>query len=156
MIYVTLGTMYMNFDRLVSAMDSIAKESGERIVMQTGMSTLLPEHCEHFDFKSRDEVLQIQKESRLIVCHGGIGSVIDGLKLKKSLIVVPRLKQFGEHNNDHQVDLAEAVERRGWGRCIRDIDELAAACANPPEAYSDYTPAKEALISHIRALLVGG
>lgn len=154
MIYVTLGTMHMNFDRLVRAMDAYAAESGARVVMQTGMSTVVPEHCEHFDFKSREECLEIQRDADLVVCHGGIGSVIDALSLEKPLIVVPRLKKFGEHNDDHQLDLARAVERRGWGRCVEDVETLAQACAEPPEAYVGYRPAKDALIGEVRGVIL--
>ncbi len=154
MIYATVGTMYLDFPRLIHAMDEVASMSGERVVIQTGMGNTLPEHCEHFDFKSREEVLALQAEARVIVCHAGIGSVIDALQVKKPLIVVPRLKQFDEHNNDHQLELAEAVARRGWGRCIQDISELAEACAHPPEAYTEYAPAKQALIDHLRASLL--
>ena len=154
MIYVTVGTMYMDFPRLVRAMDGYASSSGERVVIQTGMGETLPEHCEHFDFKSRDDVLAIQGEARVIVCHAGIGSVIDALKLGKPLIVVPRLAKFGEHNNDHQLELAESVGQRGWGKVILDIDDLSDACADPPGAYAGYAPARDELIGHIRGVLM--
>ena len=154
MIYATVGTMYMDFPRLIQVMDAVALASGEEVIVQTGLGNTLPQHCEHFDFKSRDEVLAIQAEARVIVCHAGIGSVIDALQMKKPLIVVPRLKQFAEHNSDHQLELAQAVERRGWGRMIEDISELAEACAHPPDAYTDYVPAKQELIDHLRARLL--
>jgi len=153
MIYVTVGTMYMDFPRLIHAMDGIAESSGQPVIIQTGMGTTVPEHCEHFDFKSHDEVLALQSEARIIVSHAGIGSVIDALKQEKPLIVVPRLKQSGEHNNDHQLELAEAVERRGWGRVIMNIDDLKEACADPPTPYKNYSPAKKELIESIRDVL---
>ena len=153
MIYVTVGTMYLDFPRLVRAMDAIAETTEERVVIQTGLGTTLPVHCSHFDFKSREDVLALQGESRLIVCHAGIGSVIDALGAKKPLIVVPRLKSFGEHNNDHQLELAQAVEGRGWGSSVTEIDDLADACATPPEAYCDYVSGKRALVDHIRGVL---
>lgn len=154
MIYVTVGTMYLDFPRLVHAVDAIAESTGERVVFQTGLCTTLPEHCEHFDFKPREEVLSIQRDARVIVCHAGIGSVIDALRLEKPVVVVPRRKQFGEHNNDHQMELAEAVARRGWGRIVLNIETLREVCANPPEAYQGYSPAKDALVEHIRATLL--
>jgi beta-1,4-N-acetylglucosaminyltransferase len=154
MIYVTVGTMYMDFGRLIRAMDRVAQLSDERIVIQTGMGVTLPEHCEHFDFKPHEEVLALQEEARLIVCHAGIGSVIDALKLRKPLIVVPRLAKYGEHNNDHQLELAGAVERRGWGKVVLDIEFLAGAFENPPSAYTDYAPARNELVNHIRATLL--
>lgn len=150
MIYVTVGTMFLDFPRLIRKMDEIARDTGERVIVQTGMGETYPAHCEHFSFKPREEVVQIQGQSRLVVCHAGIGSVLEALELRKPLIVVPRLKGFREHMNDHQLDLAEAVERRGWGRMIVDVKELPEACANPPAAVESYAPAKHRLVAAVR------
>ncbi|HIA48879.1 MAG TPA: beta-1,4-galactosyltransferase [Candidatus Hydrogenedentes bacterium] len=146
--------MYLDFPRLIHAMDGVAESSGERVVVQTGMGATLPAHCEHFDFKSREDVIALQRDARVIVCHGGIGSVIDALQVKNMLVVVPRLRKFVEHNNDHQLEIGEAIVRRGWGRMVTEIEDLAEACANPPEAYVDYAPAKDELVGHIRATLL--
>ena len=104
----------------------------------------------------REEVEAIQREARVVVAHAGIGSVIDALKAGRSLVVVPRLRRFGEHNNDHQLDLARAVERRAWGRVVTDIDELEDACAHPPPAHTNYSPAKDELIRAVRATIEAG
>lgn len=138
---------------MIHAMDDYADERDEKVVIQTGMGATKPRHAEHFDFKPREEVLQYQSEARVIVCHAGIGSVIDALQCAKPIVVVPRLKRFSEHNNDHQLDLAEAVERRGWGRVIEDIAELSSACDEPPPAYENYRPAKDSLIDAVRSFI---
>ncbi len=150
MIYVTLGTMYLDFPRLVRRIDAIAAETGEKTIIQTGLGKTLPQHCEHFDFKPREEAMALQRESRIIICHAGIGSVIDALEAGRPLLVVPRLKRFREHNNDHQVDLARAVQARGWGRMILDTNDLDEACAQPPPAHKNYTPDKPRLIDAVR------
>ena len=150
MIYVTVGTLFLDFTRLIEKMDQIAEATGERILVQTGLGTTLPKHCEHFDFRPREEVIALQREARLVVSHAGIGCVLDALEARRPLIVVPRLKRFREHLTDHQLDLAEAVERRGWGRMITDIDELPAACASPPDPPAAYRPAKDRLTAAIR------
>ena len=153
MIYVTVGTMFFDFSRLINEMDAIALDTGERTIIQTGMGTTFPAHCEHFDFRSRDEVIALQREARVVVCHAGIGCVTDVLNVKRPLIVVPRLKRFNEHMSDHQLDLARAVERRGWGRMILDIRELADACAHPPAAKASYAPARERLVDAVRSFV---
>ncbi|MCP4642374.1 MAG: hypothetical protein GY851_18150 [bacterium] len=150
MIYVTVGTMFLDFGRLIRKMDTIAESTGERVVVQTGLCMTVPEHCEHFDFKSHDEVVALQREARLVVCHGGIGTVLDALEARRPAIVVPRRKGFNEHLTDHQVDVAEAVQRRGWGRVVLDIEELPEACANPPELPESYRPARHRLIEAVR------
>ena len=156
MIYVTIGTMHLGFPRLIRKVDEIADATAEKIIVQTGLDKHLPAHCEHFDFKPREEVEAIQREARVIVAHAGIGSVIDALKAGRPLVVVPRLKRFGEHNNDHQLDLAGAVERRGWGRIVTEIGDLEDACANPPPAHENYAPAKDELIRAVRSAIEEG
>ena len=153
MIYVALGTMFLDFPRLILKMDEIASATAEETIIQTGMGKTVPKTCKYFDFKPREEVLDIQCRARVIVCHAGIGSVLDALTVRRPFIVVPRLKKFGEHMNDHQLDLARAVERRGWGRMILNIDGLVAACAEPLPAPEAYTPAKARLISTVRDIV---
>ena len=145
--------MYLDFPRLIRKMDEIAKASGAEVVIQTGMGNTTPEHCDHFDFKPREEILALQEKASLIICHAGIGSIIDALNARKPLAVVPRLRKFGEHNNDHQTDLARAVERREWGRAVFEIDDLVQICAAPPAAYTTYNPAREQLIACVRSTI---
>jgi UDP-N-acetylglucosamine transferase subunit ALG13 len=150
MIFATLGTMHLDFARLIRKMDAIAERTGERVVIQTGLAKTLPGTAEHFAFRPRAEIESLIAESRLVVTHAGIGSVLDALKAQRSLIVIPRLRKFREHNNDHQLDLARAIDRRGWGRMVLEVDELDELCATPPEAHTRYAPAKEALLATVR------
>ncbi len=153
MIYVTLGTLFLDFERLIRKMDTIAKRTGERVVLQRGLAETIPQHCEHFDFKPHDEVLAIQREARVIVTHAGIGCILDALDTRRPLIVVPRLTKYNEHLTDHQLDVAEAVKRRNWGRMILDVEELGDACANPPEVPVSYAPAKHRLVGAVREMV---
>lgn len=150
MVYVTVGTMFLDFPRLINKMDAIAEKTDEKIIMQVGLGPTYPKHCEYFDFKPREEILQLQREARAIVCHTGIGSVMDALQARRPVIVVPRLKKFNEHLNDHQLDLAQAIERRGWGRVILDMDDLDDAVKNPPPVPEEYRPSKHRLIATVR------
>jgi len=149
MIYVTVGTMFMDFPRLINAMDEIARTSDEEVIVQTGMAPTKPEYASHFDFRDREEVQSIQSRARMIVCHAGIGALQDALAARRPIAIVPRLKQHREHMNDHQLDLARAVEARGWGRMVIDVAELADLCTSPPPAPTDYRPASTTLINAI-------
>ncbi len=153
MIYVTLGTMFLDFERLVNAMDDIARDTGEQVVIQLGMSTCRPENCAYFDFLPREEVLEIQRHARVIVGHAGIGTALDALSVRRPFIAVPRLKRFNEHMNDHQLEIADAIERRGWGRKVLDMGEMVAACAEPLTVKADYHPNKEPLIAAVRNMV---
>jgi len=153
MIYATVGTMHLDFGRLVRALDGIGEATGERIVVQTGMGRTIPTHCEHFDFRPREAIEPLLAEARVVITHAGIGSAIDALRHEKPLLVAPRLRKYGEHNNDHQLDLARAIERRGWGRLVLDMAELAGHCAAPPPAHTEYRPARAPLIAAVRGSL---
>jgi beta-1,4-N-acetylglucosaminyltransferase len=153
MIYVTLGTMFLGFDRLVEAVDAIASETGEQVILQLGKSSRYPSHCEWFEFLPREECLDIQRHARVIVGHAGIGTAIDALSVQRPFIVVPRLKRFNEHMNDHQLEIAEAVQRRGWGKMVLDMRDLSEACANPPEVPKGYAPNRDPLIRAVKAMV---
>jgi beta-1,4-N-acetylglucosaminyltransferase len=150
MIYATVGTMFMDFPRLINAMDDIARVSGEEVIIQIGMSELVPKHAEYFSFKDRDDVLEIQSRARAIVCHAGIGAVQDALSVRRPFAVVPRLKRHGEHMNDHQLDLARGVVARGWGRMVLNCEELPEFCAYPPPPPAAYAPSSGTLIAAVR------
>lgn len=44
-------------------------------------------------------------EADLIITHGGVGSVISSVKMWKKEIASPRLAKYGEHTNDHQLQI---------------------------------------------------
>lgn len=153
MIYVTLGTMFLDFERLVRKMDEVAERTGERVVIQLGLSKTVPRHCEYFDFKSHEKVIALQREARVSVCHAGIGVTIDALAARRPFILVPRRKKYNEHLNDHQLDIAEAVSRRGWARMVLEMDELDAALAEPWPFPETYRPAREPLVAAVRRMV---
>lgn len=127
MIYVTVGTHDQPFSRLVKAMDEVAAELGERVVIQLGPDTYMPRHAEHVSFVSREEADAYIHEARLVVSHGGCGIVSTAIKLGKPLVVVPRRRQYGEHIDDHQVELARALDGREGIRVVYDERSLRSA-----------------------------
>lgn len=153
MIYATVGTMFLDFGRLVNALDAIAQNTGRRVVIQTGMGTTVPLFCEYFDFKPREEIVELQKQADVIVTHAGIGCVMEALQARRPLVVCPRLKKYKEHLTDHQLELAEAVHRRGWGRMVLDMAELEDACLNPLPPPATYEPAKHRLVAAVREVV---
>jgi beta-1,4-N-acetylglucosaminyltransferase len=153
MIYVTLGTMFLDFQRLVDAVDDIASKTDEQVVIQLGMSSCRPQHCAWFEFLPRDEVLEIQRHARVIVGHAGIGTALDAMSVGRPFVIVPRLKRFNEHMNDHQIEIADAIVRRGWGAKVLDIDDLTSACEDPPSAPDAYCPNKGPLVGAVRSMV---
>lgn len=96
----------------------------DRVVMQTGNSKYKPANCEFYNFVGADKFEELYKSADIIICHAGAGSIINALKNKKHLVIVPRMKKFHEHTDDHQLDLAEAMEKDGKAVCVRDVERL--------------------------------
>lgn len=112
MIFVTVGTHYIGFDRLVKKMDEITPNLGDEVMMQIGHTDYEPKHAKWFKFSDYDEILNIIKKSDIIICHGGAGTLLDILKLNKPVVIVPRLKKYKEVYDDHELELAESLTKK--------------------------------------------
>lgn len=130
MILVTVGTHTQGFERLMKKMDEIAPKLGKKVVMQIGHTQYKPRNCEYFDFASRRELEELAREAELVVTHGGEGNIIMSLSYHKPTIVVPRLKRYGEHVNDHQLDLTHVLEEEKRIIAVYDIGELEGAISS--------------------------
>jgi UDP-N-acetylglucosamine transferase subunit ALG13 len=123
-IFVTVGTCEP-FERLMLAVDELRLD--ERVVVQTGLSSTIPRHAETVDFLPYDELVALVREARLVVTHAGVGSILTALLNGAKPVVVPRLGRHGDAVDDHQLELAERLERMGLVELVRETSELAAA-----------------------------
>ena len=133
MIFVTVGTHEQQFDRLIKCIDEL-KEKGiitEEVIIQTGFSTYEPKFCKWKKLFQYQEMIKNVANARIVVTHGGPSSFIMPLQIGKIPIVVPRLYDFNEHVNNHQLDFAKEVERRqGNIICVENIEELQSVFLN--------------------------
>lgn len=107
MIFVTLGSQKFQFNRLLQALDDLVKNNvlKEKVFAQIGYSDYIPKHYEYKDFLSRDEFIKYEEKADYVITHGGTGAIIGAVKNGKRVIAVPRLAKFGEHVDDHQLQL---------------------------------------------------
>lgn len=110
MILVTVGTHDQGFDRLVCSMDRLARQCDERVIVQRGSSTYRPRYARHFRFTTGQEMVNLTREARVVVSHAAAGAIILSLNYGKPLVLVPRLRKLGEHLDDHQLELAKALD----------------------------------------------
>ncbi len=127
MIFVTVGTDTHDFSRLVKQADELASIVDDQVVIQIGQSTYEPLNAKWFRFTDAETIENHYRTADVIVTHAGAGSIINALKNGKTPIVVPRLKSFGEHVNDHQLDLARTLSTHGKVVMLTDVSELQAA-----------------------------
>ena len=111
MIFVSVGTQKFQMDRLMKQIELIAeKMPEEKFVVQYGNCTYVPRNCEVHQFMDRDTFSKCMEESSLMILHGGVGTIMQGLRMDKPIIVVPRLKAYNEHVDDHQLEAAYALK----------------------------------------------
>lgn len=102
MILVTVG-MQLGFDRLIAAMDQVAPELDLPVIAQTGLGNYTPRNMEARAKIPPAEFEALVQQSRLIVSHAGIGTVLTAARFGKPVILVPRRADLDEHRNDHQL-----------------------------------------------------
>jgi len=152
MIFVTVSGW--PFERLIKKMDDIGSKTREKVVMQIGDTKYTPKHAEYFRFTSTGRIEELNRKARIIVSHGGAGCIIRALRLKKPLIVVPRYKKFGEHVNDHQLDLTVVLEGDGKITAVYDIDNLEVAIKSAIRG-SKTENKKNGLVEYIKGYIEG-
>ena len=111
MIFVTVGTHEQNFDRLVKEVDNLVKENviKEEVFIQTGYSNYVPKYCKYEAVISYDEMERLTKTARIVITHGGPGSIFLPIQYMKKPIVVPRNPKFDEHVDNHQILFAKRM-----------------------------------------------
>ncbi|MFX0132135.1 MAG: PssE/Cps14G family polysaccharide biosynthesis glycosyltransferase [Candidatus Hodarchaeota archaeon] len=124
MILVTVGMHSQGFDRLIYAMDQLSGKIQEKIIIQIGKSRYVPKNIKYFRFINQATFLELIKKSKLVISHGGTASIYQSLQYDKPIIIVPRLKKFGEHIDDHQLELAKYLEKKGLAEVVIDVNEL--------------------------------
>jgi UDP-N-acetylglucosamine transferase subunit ALG13 len=123
LILATVGNTEQGFDRLMRAVEEMISSvpNHEDVFIQYGNSRVVPSNCRAVAFVSRDEFDQLILQASLVITHGGAGSIGKCLLSGKRPVVVPRRKAFGEHVNDHQLELVRELESQGRIYAVYDI-----------------------------------
>jgi UDP-N-acetylglucosamine transferase subunit ALG13 len=123
LIFVTLGTHEQQFNRLLQIVGSLRIDHA--LVVQYGFSTYRLENCIGRRFFEFDEMRRLMAAADVVITHAGVGSIMLALAAGKRPIAAPRLHRFGEHVDDHQVEIAEAFTRAGKVTLFMPGDDLA-------------------------------
>lgn len=156
MIFVLLGTQDAPFTRLTDLVRTLAESANwqEPIIIQSGKTRIAwgnPNvHVVPFFEK---EVFQTHfQDARLIITHGGAGTLFEAMAAQKKTIVIPRLYQFGEHVDNHQLELTTLFAEQGYVEMYREgaLETLISTTEN--KTYRIYQP-NHTLIEHIQRRL---
>ena len=126
MILVTLGTQDKSFKRLLEAIDKQVELGNikDKIVVQAGCTKYESKNMEIFDLIPMEKFDDLIKSCDLLITHGGVGSIITGLKNNKTVIAAARLEKYKEHTNDHQLQIIENFSNDGYILGLDNFDEL--------------------------------
>mgnify|MGYP002614468231 CR=1 FL=1 len=129
MILVTLGTQDKSFKRLL---DKIEKEINEgkikeKIIVQAGYTDFNSNNMIIKKLIPMDEFDELIEKCDILITHGGVGSIITGLRKNKKVIAVARLKKYKEHTNDHQLQIIDNFTKAGYILNLDDFDSISDA-----------------------------
>lgn len=129
MIFITVGSRSFQFERLLKAVD-LAIEKGEisdEVFAQVGSSTYQVKNYKTVDFLNHEEFNKKLNECDVVLTHGGTGVIVNAIKLGKRVVAVPRLVQYHEVVDDHQIQLVEAFEKLGMVTGCYECDKIGEA-----------------------------
>lgn len=131
MLFVTVGSQRFQFDRLLRAVDALVASGAveDGTFAQTGACTYVPKTFPSEAFLDRNRFGKLMNQSDVVVTHGGTGAIIGAVKRGKRVVAVPRLARFGEHVDDHQVEIVRQFGEMGLIEPCYDAEGL-------PEAYA--------------------
>ncbi|AQT69460.1 hypothetical protein STSP2_02650 [Anaerohalosphaera lusitana] len=114
MIFLTVGAQF-GFDRLVKAVDMCVEKGviKDDLFAQVGNGRYIPRN---FPFKPLLNSKQYGEQfanASAVIGHAGMGTIITALKMNKPLLAMPRLKEFGEVVNDHQIAICRRFAAEG-------------------------------------------
>lgn len=134
LIFVTLGTQDKQFKRLLDAVEKL--DIDEKIIAQTGSTKFESNKMEIHKYLTNDEFIKYMNEARVIITHAGVGTIIQGLKLNKKMIVAARKKEYKEHVNNHQEQILKVFSDDGYIIALEKFDDL------PELINKEFTPKK--------------
>lgn len=129
MILVLLGTQNNSFHRLLEEIESCIKKKiiKEEVIVQAGNTKFKSENMKIFDLISAKKLKELEKEANFIITHGGVGSIVDCIKLNKKVIAVPRYHKYEEHVNDHQLQIIQTFDNQRFIKGITEVEDLGKA-----------------------------
>ena len=126
MILVTVGSQKFQFNRLLKKIDELIEQKiiKEPVFAQIGVSDYKPKHYEYADFLPQEELNKKIAECEMLITHAGTGVIINALKRSKKVIATPRLAKYGEHVDDHQIQLIAQFNELNFIEPCYEIEDL--------------------------------
>ncbi len=156
MIFVAVGTQKFPFNRLLKNIDDLIKNGDitEEVFAQIGNSDYVPQNYTFEKFISKEEFDQKVSESSLVITHSGVGTIISALSSHKPIIVYPRLAKYGEHVDNHQLEIAQYFSKMKYILMCNEGESLLDAINLARDyEFAEYKSQKAKAVETIRTYL---
>ena len=126
MILVTLGTQDKPFTRLLEAVQKQIDNGNikDEVVVQAGYTKFKSKDMKIYDLIPYEKFDKLVEQCDILITHGGVASILNGIKNGKKVIAAARLKEYGEHTNDHQLQIISDFAKKGYLLELKDFDKL--------------------------------
>jgi UDP-N-acetylglucosamine transferase subunit ALG13 len=120
---VTLGTMpRWGFLRLVEAARRVLPPDAE-VLWQTGSTDVSGLALTAHESLPAPVLERAVRDADVVISHAGVGSALVALEAGRCPVLVPRDAGRGEHVDDHQLQIADELARRGLA-VVRSPEQL--------------------------------
>lgn len=128
MIVYTLGTIFFPFNRALSWLQELLDKEiiVEPVLLQHGATSaanLSHPLVTSVASLTIDEMHDAVSQASLVISHAGQGSTRMLTKMGACFVVLPRLKRYGEHVDDHQLLFAHTIAKFGIKYCT-ELEQL--------------------------------
>lgn len=124
MVFVSVGTQKQDFSRIFKLVENSKVLENEEIIGQSGYTKYESKKIKLIPFIKKDEFATYFDNADIIICHGGVGTIFDGLYKKKKVLAVPRLAKYKEHVNDHQIQICKKLQEEGYILYLDDGEDI--------------------------------
>lgn len=156
-LFVPLGTQKFPFGRLITALNELVDKgvyAPEEVVMQSTMYPVEPKF-KHVGLIPADGFNRYMQEAEVVITHSGVNSIISCMQLGKPLVVVPRLHEYGEHVDNHQVEIAELMATKYDVLTLMDMKDLESTInAARTHEYKQWQSHRNELVEKLKELIV--
>ena len=156
MIFVTVGSQKFQFNRLLKKIDELIENKviTDKVFAQIGVSDYKPVNYEYVDFMTQEEFGKKIDECDLLITHAGTGVIVNAVKKGKKVIATPRLAKYGEHVDDHQIQLISQFEELNFIEPLYELDELESKLKTIKEKeYKKYVSNTDTILKSIREFI---
>lgn len=155
-LFVPVGTQKFPFGRLITALNNLVDEGlykPEEIVMQATVYPVEPKF-KHYSVMPQNEFMKMIEDAELVMTHSGENTIIATMERHRPFLIVPRLKEYGEHVDNHQLEIAEVMEDQFDVIVCKDFSNLKGAIERAKtHQYKPWVSHTQELIDYVKTII---